>query len=465
MKPFRSRDGFMLVTVLIITAVGLLFGAGALLLFKFQCQLRIDRQHELEKVYAVRSALNYCRTKNDIPYNGKSFKYYTDSERDLRVIVKPVEPIFPKDTTNHFFMANDVINGGFKIPCLNQYNKERDYEYGVMGATNNYDLTTALKIEGTNLQVEKIKRPGIAFTDTASTNTKWWVNIGMKGTGGWLQEEYGRRYYFYLDDFLGSITKDTSDQYGDIMRLCIIRNVTNNTESVSNVCSHGWPLSMNNERALVLEVQPLSKSGKKCTIMRIYEYRYGDIPKLRFEESFSDVSCYMGMQIAQRMITIFYIDKRGGGDPRLLPYTFIENKTIEMSMDLYNYFAKEVEIGNKLYGGIITNQITGRVEAPELRAVLEVEAMSSLRTGTQLVDDGYERITDFRVTPAYQYDIFLEHPQLITNRATVAQRVLTGKYNVLGTGNTVRTYDTHGTENKGFRKDEKLARENKGRTQ
>ena len=61
----------MLVTVLIVTMVGLLFGAGALLLFKFQCQLRIDRQHELEKVYAVRSALNYIKkAASGIPEEG-----------------------------------------------------------------------------------------------------------------------------------------------------------------------------------------------------------------------------------------------------------------------------------------------------------------------------------------------------------------------------------------------------------
>ena len=68
MTRYPCHRGFMLVTVLVITAIGLLFGAGALLLFRYQCQLRIDRQHELEKVYAVRSALNYIKGNSTATY-------------------------------------------------------------------------------------------------------------------------------------------------------------------------------------------------------------------------------------------------------------------------------------------------------------------------------------------------------------------------------------------------------------
>ena len=108
-----ARRGFILITVLIVTAVGLLFGAGALLLFRYQCQQRIDRQHELEKLCAVRSALNYIQTTStEIEEGGKSFRYHTASERDLGVHVHPVAPIFPSDVEKHLFMES---NGQFQV--------------------------------------------------------------------------------------------------------------------------------------------------------------------------------------------------------------------------------------------------------------------------------------------------------------------------------------------------------------
>lgn len=447
-----GRSGFVLVTVLVITAIGLLFGAGALLMFKFQCQMRIDRQHELEKVYAVRSALNYCRTKGgDIPDAGKVFNCRTKSDRDLKLIVKPADLIFPKDVEKHFFMTNLAKNAHFYTSLREQYYSKTDYEYGASGITNNYSFTEALKY--IDISESGTLKGGLAFTDTAATNVKWWVNIGMRDTGGWLQEDYGRRYYFLFYNYLGSATTHEGGKtvYGDITRLCIIRDSENPSRPAG--CRRGWPLSMNNERALVLEIQPRrarSEDGKdiSSTIMTLSEYRFGDNPKVLLSERFSDALCYMGMQIAQKMITVFYIDKRGGGDPRLRPYTFLEDRSVEMSQDTYEYFAE----------GMFTNQI-GQIKAPDLRAVLEVEACSDLRDGSPVTGNDYEHFTDFRVTPAYQYDVFLNHPSSVTNRATVAQRIITGSYNAFGTANAILTYDTHGTENKGFRKDEKYARE------
>lgn len=186
--------------------------------------------------------------------------------------------------------------------------------------------------------------------------------------------------------------------------------------------------------------------------MTFYEYKYGALPEPHFWRV-PDTLRYMGVQIANRIVTIFHIETKGGGDPRLLPYSFLEDESVELSLDAYKYFSQERMIGGKKYGGICTNAIDGRIYAPELRVVLEVEASSSLRDGT--LKPTHEVLTDFRVTPAYQYDVFLEHPVSVTNRATVAQRVKTGTYNAFGTANTVRTYDTHGTDHRGFRQDER----------
>ena len=127
-RPSMKR-GFMLITVLVITAVGLLFGAGALLLFRFQCQMRIDRQHELEKVYAVRSVLNYIRCRDDI-VSEKWFKYHTMSERDLRLLVKPVDAFFPvASNENHFVMERGDFHLVDNGKALGGYESDTDYEY------------------------------------------------------------------------------------------------------------------------------------------------------------------------------------------------------------------------------------------------------------------------------------------------------------------------------------------------
>ena len=185
---------------------------------------------------------------------------------------------------------------------------------------------------------------------------------------------------------------------------------------------------------------------------------------LRFR---SDSLCNMGMQIAGDKVSVFYVgngekNENTNVDPSARGYSFSE--TAQMSVGTYKYFLEEVPINNISYGGIHTNA-DGRVEAPELRAVLEIEAASDSRkenehpTGTSI-----DFLTRFRVTPAYQYDVFLEHPAGVTNRATVAQK--RGKYQRIKAGleysfgYTMLTYDTHGTEHKGFRQDEREARLN-----
>ena len=434
----------MLVTVLIVTMVGLLFGAGALLLFKFQCQLRIDRQHELEKVYAVRSALNYMKTYGgELPNDGRKFRYHTWSERDLGLIVKPVNAIFPNTNKNHFVMEN----GHFKLLSSEmRYDSFLDYEYGVEGSTN-------LIIRNYNNNGEM----GLSFADVTETNNvKWWVNIGMRDTGGWLQEDYGRRYFFlplsYVD---GNNCKD-------IMRFCLIRNVTNRSDGV--LYKHGWPLSQEGERALVFQISPRDGDihGNNAE-MYFYEYvfRGGVIEKTLFHREENTPSlCNMGLQLAHDKVTLFYISNAAQNDvdnPFLLGYTFL--KTVQLTKETYKYFAGECLLGGVTYGGVYTNDY-GMVQAPELRAVFEVEAASDKRSsGTPPDSSNEDFLTRFRVTPAYQYDVLLEHPASVLTRATVAQKI--GEYDREGFNITMLTYDTHGTENKGFRKDEKLAREGK----
>lgn len=441
MTNFRGHSGFMLVTVLIITAIGLLFGAGALLMFRYQCQMRIDRQHELEKVYAVRSTLSYIRTfANDILDEGRAFTYHTGSERNLGLFVKPVVPVFPDPhDPGHFAMRQ----GKFTMNQVNQYCFLHDYEYGAMGVD---DLESRNAIKGFYGAL-----PGLLFDDAAATNSvRWWVNIGMRGTGGWLQEDYGRRYFFRPNTWVDGETRK------DVMRLCIIRNVTNEQNEAGS--RHGWPLSKAGERALVLEISPTAgnvTSNNAEIALWGYEHTGAAIVHTLFDRWYNRPSySYMGIQLADDKICAFYIPNEGSEESEL-KHGYIFLPVRQLDREIYRYFSSEVIIDGKAYCGIRTNDY-GKVEAPELRAVLEVEAASdSRKPGQSLASEQVDFLQDFRVTPAYQYDVFLEHPAGITNRATIAQKV--GEYarEDEGKGYSIITYDTHGTEHKGFRTDER----------
>lgn len=441
MNPQVScRKGFLLVTVLIVTAVGLLFGAGALLLFRYQCQMRIDRQHELEKVYAVRSVMNYIRTyAYDIGEEGKPFEFNTESERKLGLLVKPVESIFPNlRNPGHLDIGNKgKVGRVFNLPMDEQYSYGLDYEYGS-------NATNALNEHVMQNRSERANKYGLAFTDLESTNNvKWWVNIGMRNTGGWLHEDYGRRYYFSVfEQVKGTEIKD-------IMRLCIIRNVTNEHQKAGR--RHGWPLSKG-ERALVFELRPIVMANEDRAEVGLYDYEGMDDNGL--DVKINTIHCEtnwiprgtMGMQMAGDRISIFYIDNDGLAAASSHGYIFSD--AFKMDEKVYAYFSE----------GCLADESERIIESPELRAVFEVEATSDMRNGGDMADY-VNFLTDFYVKPAYQYDIFLEYPATVTNLATVAQKI--GKYGRLENVNqatlayTILTYDTHGTENKGFRKDER----------
>lgn len=451
MKPVSAKCGFILITVLVVTAVGLLFGAGALLLFRFQCQLRIDRQHELEKIYAVRSALNFIRTSNNTTLGGRErrFRFQTVSGRNLGLVVRPVDRIFPVLTNeSHLVIESSNPQRNFRIDsCYGQYCDALDYEYGALGVTNFQESVKNMRSG----------RYGLMIDDPAVTNkyARWWVNIGMRGTGGWLQEDYGRRYYFQPMSFVGQTSLT-----GDIVRLCIIRNVTNELQEAGR--KHGWPLSQDGERALVFEIQPFrpdsTASGNNVVARKtVFEYVHtnGTVVSRCLAPPWIEqhYQAPFGVQISGDKIFIFYIDLGSDNaevaDPTWSGYNFYPQhpKYVQMDPKTREYFAEERQIGRKWYSGMFTNRF-GKIEAPELRVVFEVEAAAFERTVSDV-----DFLTDFRVTPAYQYDVLLEHPASVTNLATIAQIV--GEYSDAGLKHTVLTYDTHGTENKGFRKDER----------
>ena len=474
-----GHRGFVLVTVVILTAVGLLFGVGALLLFRFQCQMRIERQHELEKVYAVRSALNWARSYEDhVPMDGMPLRYYTGSGRSLNLLVKPVEITFPdlNFVTNtgsvkvkHLIMDMGVKDGEddwryFTVSGAypNQYNESLDYEYGMMTnvvdeveeVITKPDLAMVSKVDESSItnhekgNEDGKDRFGIDFPDSTVTNVKWWVNVGMLGKGGWAHEEYGRRYYFKLSDLVG---RGDTGFTGDIFNLCIIKHTYN--ENINHPgCRHGWPLS-NNEKALVLRIEKNRNytAGQKAVegYLKLYECVYGAKPVLLASYETPGLNYEMGLQIAGKKVSLFWF----AGNDLKYPAS-IKRGDRELSDETYLYFR----------GHDIDNN--GRIRSsPDLRVVFEMIAASTKRTGenttaTSGTNFGSEDfIESFKVAPAYQYDIFLKCPNVIYSldvgvRATVAQLMPKDDDSI---GYPIITYDTHGTDNRGFRKDEREA--------
>lgn len=179
-----------------------------------------------------------------------------------------------------------------------------------------------------------------------------------------------------------------------------------------------------------------------------------------WEDEIPAINIYVGFQIAGDRVTIFRSDKASNSEDKMkCGWKFSEVRRLQR--DTYEYFANGCILG---FDGEI-------VEAPDLRAVLEVEASADSRPENEdpeeadpsPTSDQNDFLADFRVTPAYQFDVFLEYPAFVTNRATVAQLVMTGVEDDRG-GEllAVRTYDTHGTDHKGFRQDEREYERSKG---
>lgn len=190
-----GRAGFVLPALLILAFVGVLFGLGRVLLFRYQCQQRIERQHELEKQYAVRSALRWIETRSsgDLTameaVESRKFLLCSRSDRVLDVDVRPVKPIYPSQA-GHF----NITNGA-------SYSSADVVLSGPVGMHPVFVSDTRVCQIG----------PG--------TNTMGQVGqilVNMTGTGSWLDDSYGRRYMVDI----GDINAPPSGK-GDTVRLYI----------------------------------------------------------------------------------------------------------------------------------------------------------------------------------------------------------------------------------------------------
>lgn len=94
----RCADGrsgaFLIMTALLVALIGILFGIGRLALYRYQCQIRFDRQSEVDRILATRSALRWLETTPELPSDEKSKLYIGSNGQVYTVIIRPVEPIY-----------------------------------------------------------------------------------------------------------------------------------------------------------------------------------------------------------------------------------------------------------------------------------------------------------------------------------------------------------------------------------
>lgn len=108
MRPGRtsnggSRAGGMLIALSLFFAVaGILFGLGRLKAHELQVKRRLERQYEIDKILATRSALNMIRATTVAAVTGEEVSGFTNSfssglGQDLEVRVIPVPPLLRED--------------------------------------------------------------------------------------------------------------------------------------------------------------------------------------------------------------------------------------------------------------------------------------------------------------------------------------------------------------------------------
>jgi len=77
---------------MLIATVGILFGLGRLKAYRHQCELRFERQFELEKIMATRSAVNYLKTR--VSSSGTNLYYETALGKQITAKIVPAERLY-----------------------------------------------------------------------------------------------------------------------------------------------------------------------------------------------------------------------------------------------------------------------------------------------------------------------------------------------------------------------------------
>ncbi len=199
----NRKSGYILPAIMLAAMIGVLFGLGRLAMFRYQCQIRLDRQRELDRTLAVRSALRWLEVSDPPPEGTNVLTYVDRSGRQIEVAVRRMPSIYPAPGENEHLRIGlgpagnqDVVAGGFVQMLSPAASMQPDF-------VDDDDYTHVLQI-------------GSDGGDVGQTGR---VVIDMPGVGSWLDSLYGRRYWIGPTAHVNQNQEPTGE--GDAIRMII----------------------------------------------------------------------------------------------------------------------------------------------------------------------------------------------------------------------------------------------------
>lgn len=439
MTAFSAKPGFALPAVLFIAVLGILLGIGRLMTFSNQCRLRMDRQQELEKILAVRSALNLLQNWNQWPQfpteGGPDglIALHSDSDRNVKVLLHPAEAIFP-----------NVSNDNHYCVSWSTYYAEKPYTR-IQGTRYRYVTSVA----GDSPQMEFSTTLGdcvCLMPAHAGPSERCRLSVDMSDTGRWSDDAFGRRYAFNVNA-LSAQNGGTND----LLRLILRRKRKSEGQSFNGEVRYmerndeKWRFSEADGSIIYAELSSggaasgtftaWAKKGSKQDMLVSY-----DIP------SDSALQNTYGIQLVGRQLTLF------------------------QSYAATKFFKQCNFVGSAPIPDPYYDDFTNNVETTfSTNLVMELEVVASpsrdpsgAAQGADNKENALNKFSHFEVYPAFEFSVFIENKNERDkfdtpgekNLATVVHLdVQSDKYPQCRS----ITYDTHGTEIKGWRTGERMA--------
>lgn len=440
MTTFSAHPGFALPVVLVIALLGILLGFGRLLVFHNQCRLRLDRQQEYEKIFAVRSAMNRLQNGTpkqlSLPEEGESdelIALHTDSGREIKVLIHPADPVFPiLDVPGHFCIGRDTAN-------IDHFTRidQTNYKYGS-------------SVTGDNaLEIVLGSDPYVCLMPTnAAPGDKCRLSLDMTETGRWCDTPYGRRYAFNVYSFCGT---NEHDLVRFILRRKRLSEIFNGSTGHLNKTDESWRPQQTHESVIYAELQTAASGPGSFTA---WTQRYGEkeIPCVSCVVTNSDLNAEIpnrngfGIQLVGRNLTLFQASP---------PTSKLFKK---------HSFVGAGQIPELVYGDF-TNDVKMTVGAGvtlSTNMVMEIEVVANSSRDPSSGVIGRNNFNRFEVFPAYEFAINIENKnERLGTDVAPGLKLATVVHLDIDTGRstecTAITYDTHGTEIKGWRADEHKA--------
>ena len=459
MTTFSARPGFALPVVLFISLLGIFLGFGRLLVFHNQCRLRIDRQQEYEKVFAVRSALNRLQNGTtrtlSLPVEGaeESIVMCTDSSRKVKVLTHPADAIFPiSDNPEHFFVGREKANALGKVERFYQIDGT-SYRYGSSVSGDKALRTGALE------RVLTGDYHVCLMPTNAVAGDKCRLSLDMTGTGRWSDDPFGRRYAFNVYAFCGT---NEHDQVYFILRRKRANEIFGGTVGFLDKLDESWRPRQDGE-SVIYAVLETSEFGARSFTAWTQSYDKGKLQDpvpcapMGSSSGFDQAQLAVlqsgkgfGIQLVGRNLTLFQASAVG--------------TTISKRHDLFG----TAQIPDLVYQNFTNDMKTVGAEAPTLSTdmVMELEIRAgSWREYAQGTVDAPNKFNRLEVFPAYEFEIRIENwnermredvliePKL----ATVVHLEFDRAQSESAPCRAAIAYDTHGTEIKGWRTGERKA--------